>query len=73
MIKGLFKIFPYLLIIMPVIGIFVDPSSPQWKAKYPIQELIKIPMTLPWWGKIISILSGTIWILVRNVQSNSKD
>ena len=58
---------------MPVIGIFVDPSSPQWQAKYPIQELIRIPMTVPWWGKIISILSGIRWILVRNVQSNSKD
>jgi len=71
MIRGLFKFFPYLLIIMPIIGVFVDTSSPQWQAKYPIQELIKIPMNLPWWGKILCILLGIIWILMRQAQSKS--
>ena len=72
MIKGLLRYLPYLLILMPLIGFFVDVNASQWQARYPIQQIIRIPMVLPLWGKTISIIIGIVWILIRFNQNNSK-
>ena len=63
------KVLPYLLIILPIIGFFVDTNTPQWQAHNGMQEILLFLMIIPWWGKIISILIGLGWI-VGNAESN---
>jgi len=63
------KVLPYLLIILPVIGFFVDTNTPQWQAHNGRQQILLFLMIIPWWGKIISILIGLGWI-VGNAESN---
>jgi len=63
------KVLPYLLIILPVIGFFVDTNTPQWQADNARTHILLFLMIIPWWGKIISILIGLGWI-VGNAESN---
>jgi len=68
------KVLPYLLIILPIIGFFVDTNTPQWQAHNGMQEILLFLMIIPWWGKIISILIGLGWIVgnaeSKNTQNN---
>lgn len=66
------KIIPYLLIIFGVVGFFVTPdnlgSTPQ-NANV-IQVLALDIVSLPWWGKLLSILIGLGWVIGNKKESN---
>mgnify|MGYP000213900179 CR=1 FL=1 len=72
MFNNLLKAFPYLLVILPIIGFFVNTNTPQWQAHNPIQELLLFLIILPWWGKILSIIIGFLWIIVSNFNEETK-
>jgi hypothetical protein len=58
------KVIPYILILFPLIGFFVDPASLGTpKQSNAIHNLAMFVFTLPWWGKLISILIGIFWAI----------
>ncbi len=66
------KIIPYLLIIFGVVGFFVTPdnlgSTPQ-NANV-IQVLALDIVSLPWWGKLLAIIIGLVWVIGNKKESN---
>ncbi len=57
------KILPYLLVIFPIISFFIPPEKLGHSASpNAVESLIILVFTLPWWGKIISMLVGISWI-----------
>jgi len=62
------KAFPYLLIVLGILGFFVSPDSLGTTSENSnanaFQNLALMVISLPWWGKVLSILIGLIWILV---------
>jgi len=55
------KVIPYLLIIIPIIGFFYTPEPPTSTASG-VHALAYFLFTIPWWGKILSIIIGILWI-----------
>jgi hypothetical protein len=63
------RIIPYLLIIIPIISFFYTPESPpsiKSDGRQAIGDLAYFLFTIPWWGKLLSIIVGILWILSRN-------
>ncbi len=61
------KAIPYLLIILPLIGFFIDPEAPtgiKSEGRQNIADAAYILCTIPWQAKGISIIIGVIWILL---------
>lgn len=60
------RIIPYLLIIFPVIGFFYTPAQPPTvtgaEGKQMIANLAYLLFSIPWWGKLLSMLVGVVWI-----------
>lgn len=56
---------------MPIIGFFVDTNTPQWQPKNTLHLIVILPMVLPWWCKIISILVGIFWIAGNSETNNT--
>jgi len=66
------KMIPYLLIIFGVVGFFVTPdnlgSTPQ-NANV-IQNLALLVVSLPLWGKLLSVLIGLGWVIGNKKETN---
>ncbi|MFM7682652.1 MAG: hypothetical protein ACKO7P_07890 [Bacteroidota bacterium] len=63
------RILPYLLIIIPSIGFFYSPEPPSSTAsggRQAIADLAYFLFTIPWWGKLLSIIVGISWISSGN-------
>ena len=59
------RIIPYLLIIIPIISFFYTPEAPSSMksgGRHVIGDLVYLLFTIPWWGKLLSILIGFVWI-----------
>ena len=69
------KIFPFVLILAGVIGFFVSYETlyELSNSSNPIGRLIFVVLSLPWWGKIISILTGVIWIIFTYSDSENTE
>ena len=69
------KVVPYLLVLLGILGFFVSPDSLGSTPQNPnaIHNLVLMVISLPWWGKILSILIGLIWILVSYSDSVSNE
>ena len=67
------KIVPYILIIIPVISFFIspeklgNPTNPNM-----ISNLVLLIFSMPWWGKVLSILIGIFWIGANNETNNQQ-
>ncbi len=61
------RIIPFLLIIIPLIGFFFTPEPPGGSSRV-ISDLVYFLFTIPWWGKLLSIVIGVFW-----VSKNSKN
>ncbi len=61
----LIKMIPYLLILFGVVGFFVTPENlgPNPQNANVIQNLALLVVSLPWWGKLFSILIGLGWVI----------
>jgi hypothetical protein len=59
------KMLPYLLILFGVVGFFVtaDNLGPNPQNVNVIQNLALLVVSLPWWGKLLSILIGLGWVV----------
>jgi hypothetical protein len=55
------KIIPFLLIIIPLIGFFFTPEPPGASSRV-ISDLVYFLFTIPWWGKLLSIVIGVFWV-----------
>jgi hypothetical protein len=73
----LLKITPYFLIIVSLIGFFVDPGPIPVTSNgktHVIAILAYLLFTLPWWQKSLAILVGVLWIYFRRkLKSNTED
>lgn len=62
------KAFPYLLIVPGILGFFVSPDSlgttPEGSNANVFHNLALMVISLPWWGKVLSIIVGLIWIVI---------
>lgn len=59
------RVIPYLLIIIPLIGFFYTPEPPNSLSsdgRQAIADLAYFLFTIPWWGKLLSIIIGIFWI-----------
>ncbi len=66
------KLFPYLLVILPIIGFFVDPYKiGNTSGDNTIHNLGIILFEIPAWAKIIAIIIGIGWIYSENNQKSS--
>jgi hypothetical protein len=54
------RIIPFLLIIIPLVGFFYTPEPPH--DAQALHNLVYALFTIPWWGKLLAILVGIIWI-----------
>jgi hypothetical protein len=59
------RIIPVLMVIIPIIGFFYTPEPPPSSASG-FHALAYFLFTIPWWGKILSIIIGILWIGNRN-------
>lgn len=67
------KIIPWILIIFPLIGFFVNPETMFSGARSNgLVDIIYFVFTLPWWGKLISILVGIVWLAVNYETDEAK-
>ena len=59
------KMLPYLLILFGVVGFFVTAENlgPNPQNANVIQDLALLVVSLPWWGKLLSILIGLGWVV----------
>jgi hypothetical protein len=63
------RVIPYLLIIIPIIGFFYSPEPPPSMnagGRQAIADLAYFLFTIPWWGKLLSIIVGISWISSGN-------
>ncbi len=63
------RILPYLLIIIPSIGFLYSPEPPSSISsggRQAIADLAYFLFTIPWWGKLLSIIVGILWISSGN-------
>jgi hypothetical protein len=63
------RVIPYLLIIIPIIGFFYSPEPPpsmNASGRQAIADLAYFLFTIPWWGKLLSIIVGISWISSGN-------
>jgi hypothetical protein len=69
------KAFPYLLVLLGILGFFVSPDSlgTTSEGSNALKNLVLMMISLPWWGKVLSILVGLIWILVSYSDSVSNE
>ena len=63
---------PYLLILFGVVGFFVTPDNlgPNPQNANVIQNLALLVVSLPWWGKLLSILIGLGWVIGNKKETN---
>jgi len=59
------RIIPLLLVIIPLVGFFYTPEPPSSTASG-VHALAYFLFTIPWWGKILSIIIGVLWIASGN-------
>ena len=57
----LLRIIPLLLVIITIIGFFLTPEPPP-STDTGVLALAYFLFTIPWWGKILSIIIGILWI-----------
>lgn len=62
----IYKIFPYLLIIVGVGGFFVDSADLGIGPNNAIANLIVFLVDLPWWGNVLAIVIGILWLIGGN-------
>jgi hypothetical protein len=70
------RIIPYFLIIIPAIGFFYTPEQPSSIAsggRQAIADLAYFLFTIPWWGKILSIIVGILWIASGNKTNETNE
>ena len=70
------RVIPYLLIIIPSIGFFYTPEPPSSIAsggRQAIADLAYFLFTIPWWGKILSIIVGILWIASGNKTNETNE
>lgn len=56
----LLRIIPILLIVIPILGFFIEPEPP--RPGKSLDSLIILLFTLPWYLKILSMGIGIIWV-----------
>ena len=69
-------IIPYLLIIIPIVGFFFTPESPpsgSTGGRQAIANLVYFLFSIPWWGKLLSIIIGVIWISRGNEKMDNAE
>jgi len=54
------RIIPVLMVIIPIIGFFYTPEPTSTASA--VHSLAYFLFTIPWWGKILSIIIGILWI-----------
>ena len=57
----LLKAIPLMMIILPIIGFFFTPEPAS--GDNALADLAFFLFTIPWWGKLISIFVGMVWLL----------
>jgi len=65
----LLRLIPYLLIIIPIFSFFYTPEPPlaiSSEGRKAIANLTYFLFTIPWWGKILSMFVGILWIANGN-------
>jgi len=71
------RVIPYLLIIIPIIGFFYTPEPPSMSiasgSRHAIADLAYFLFTIPWWGKILSIIVGLLWISSGNKSNETNE
>ncbi len=70
------RIFPYLMIIIPIVGFFYTPEPPgtiNSEGRQGIALLAYFLFTIPWWGKLLSIIIGVLWISSGNEKKENAD
>lgn len=57
-----YKIFPYLLLIVGILGFFINtPPTDSTSANQLVNATIAI-LNMPWWGNLICIFIGIVWL-----------
>lgn len=68
------RIIPYLLIILPIVGFFFSPEPPPSEGRGAlIANLAYFLFMIPWWGKLLSIIIGVIWISRGNEKMDNAE
>ena len=67
------KIFPYLLIIIPLIGFFYTPEPPASGSRQGLSELAFFLFTIPWWGTLLSIIIGVSWLSIKSKKEENEE
>jgi hypothetical protein len=70
------RVIPYLLIIIPIIGFFYTPEPPtalNSDGRQAIADLAYFLFTIPWWGKLSSIIVGVFWIASGTENEDKRD
>lgn len=65
------RIIPILLIIIPVLGFFINPEPP--KSSNSLESLVVLLLSLPWYFKILSIGIGLVWIASWGTPDGEKE
>lgn len=72
----LLRILPVLLVVVPVIGFFYTPEPPSSisnSGSTAIAALAYSLFTIPWWGKLLSIVVGVLWISSWDSNKDAKE
>ena len=70
------RVIPYVLIIVPIIGFFYTPeptSGLSSDGRHAIADLAYCLFAIPWWGKILSIIAGVLWISSGNKSKETNE
>jgi hypothetical protein len=72
------RIIPYLLIILPLIGFFIDPvqltSDLESSSRVPYLVIFAIMVAdLSWWIKLLMIIGGVFWLYAKEESKQEEE